>query len=304
MPTIAITMKITAASINKKLEVDGRCTDCMLRNFDRLMVQFPISQDARQDFFQTFNHTMAHGANKLIPEIHRILSQKYTQLVGIEDLYLDEKNRSNELALDLYREFKPQVLASSNPFNMALRLSIAGNIMDYSQGAEFDIQETIEKVLHSAFAIDQSIELEKKIKQAKKILYLGDNAGEIVFDKLFIEMIMHPNLTYVVRGGAALNDVLLSDAQQVGIDLVADVISNGYNASSTILDKCSDEFLKIYHEADLIISKGQGNLEGLIDANDPRIFFLLMVKCDVMAERIGVDKGSFVVMNPLEDLKN
>lgn len=269
--------------------------DCLFKGFERLMTKFPIKYDDRQDFFQTFNHTIAQNYEQSIPEIHRTLSNKFIQIVGIEDLYSDEKNQSNELALVLYQKYKTKVVESSNSFKLALRLSIAGNIMDYGPGSEFSIHDTIEEVLHSEFAIDQSIELEKRIKQAKKILYLGDNAGEIVFDKLFIETFNHPDLTYAVRGGAALNDVLLVDAEQVGLAKVCPVISNGYNAPSTILKLCSEEFLQIYNDADLIISKGQGNLEGLVDENDPRIFFLLMVKCEVMAERIGVGKGSFVV---------
>jgi len=128
-------------------------------------------------------------------------------------------------------------------------------------------------------------------------LYLGDNAGEIVFDKIFIETIMHNNLTYVVRGASILNDATLEDAKNTGMDLAADVFSNGYGAPSTILRKCSREFQKVFQEADLIISKGQGNLEGLITHHDPRIFFLLMVKCDVIADLLQVQKGDFVVYN-------
>jgi hypothetical protein len=84
------------------------------------------------------------------------------------------------------------------------------------------------------------------------------------------------------------------------MDLVTKVISNGYDVPSTVLKKCSAEFLEVYLSADLIISKGQGNLEGLIFENDPRIYFLLMVKCDVIAEALNVEKGSFVVVNQTE----
>jgi uncharacterized protein with ATP-grasp and redox domains len=210
---------------------------------------------------------------------------------------LDEKRISNEVALELYDQLKPDVLISSDPFNMALRLSIAGNIMDYGISTDFNIQETIDKVLNTDFAIDHSILLKQKIQQAKKIVYLGDNAGEIVFDKMLIELMIHPNVTYVVRGSAVINDATREDAKTVGMEVVADVIDNGSKVPSTVLSTCSLEFMKHYNEADLIISKGQGNFEGLMDENDPRIFFLLMVKCDVVAERIGVEKGSFVVFN-------
>ena len=295
MLIIATMTKITNVNTKRKFEVDGRCMDCMFKGFERLMTKSPMKYDDRQEFFQTFNHTIAQNYEQSIPEIHRTLSNKFSQITGIEDLYADEKSQSNELALVLYLKYKTKVVESLQPFKLALRLSIAGNIMDYGPGSEFNVHNTIEEVLHSEFAIDKSSELENRIKQAKKILYIRDNAGEIVFDKLFIETLNHSDLTFAVRGGAALNDVLLADAEQVGLTKVCSVISNGYNASSTILKFCSEEFLKIYNDADLIISKGQGNLEGLIDENDSRIFFLLMVKCEVMAERLEVEKGSFVV---------
>jgi uncharacterized protein with ATP-grasp and redox domains len=152
-------------------------------------------------------------------------------------------------------------------------------------------------VLKSKFAVDKSMELKEKINSAKKILYLGDNAGEIVFDRLFIETLMHNNVTYVVKGKPILNDVTLQDAEAVGMDMVADVVSNGHGAPSTIVEKCNRQFRKLYEEADLIISKGQGNLEGLIAQKDARVFFLLMVKCEVIAEVLKVKKGDFVVFN-------
>jgi len=292
-------MKITSttASTKRKYEVDGRCMACQFESFERLMEKYNFSYLDRQDFFGFYNLTIGRGAGRPMPEIHRELNQKFREISGISDPYLEEKSASNKLALSLYKNWRIRVIKSDDFFDTALRLSIAGNIMDYGPSNNFDIEKTIEQVMNAKFAIDNSALLKQRIKEAKSILYLGDNAGEIVFDKLFIEMLMHPHLTYAVRGGAILNDVTINDAKEVGMDMVADVISNGYDSSSTILDKCSDEFLEIYNKADLIISKGQGNLEGLINENDARIFFLLMVKCDVIAENLNVDKGSFVVYN-------
>jgi len=292
-------MKITntAAIIKSKYEVDGRCMSCLFDSFERLLDKYQLSYQNRQLFFGFYNLTIGRSAGRSMPEIHRELNQEFCRLAGISDPYSDEKTVSNNQALHLYKKWRKKVIVSENPFETALRLSIAGNIMDYGPGNDFNVEETIEKVMTAKFAIDDSELLKQRIKDAKSILYLGDNAGEIVFDKLFIEMMMHPQLTYAVKGGAILNDVTLKDTQQVGMELVADVITNGYDASSTILEKCSEEFIDIYNKADLIISKGQGNLEGLMNENDTRIFFLLMVKCDVIAERLAVEKGSIVVIN-------
>lgn len=290
-------MNKTTLGTKEKYEVEARCMACQFKAFERLMDKFQISYTDRQNFFRFYNLTMARSAALTMPEIFRELNNEFCKITGIADPYAEEKKKSNDISLQLYNGLRKEVIDSPHPFGMALRLSIAGNSMDYGAGSEFNIHDTIQKVLNSKFAIDHSLELEKRIKTAKKILYIGDNAGEIVFDKLFIEMMMHNHLTYAVRDSAVLNDVTQEDAHQVGMDLVADVISNGNNFPSTILSQCSPEFLRLYNEADLIISKGQGNLEGLINENDPRIFFLLMVKCDVVAEMLGVEKDSFVIYN-------
>jgi len=290
-------MKKEIVFTKNKLDVDGRCMDCLFRGFDRLIQKYNFSDDDRQQFFEYYNHTIARSGGELMPEIHRELNKKFCRISGVPDPYVEEKAVGNKLALGLSKDWRKKVIDSENPFEMALRLSIAGNIMDYGPGNIFDLEQTIQQVISAKFAIDNSSLLKQRIKEAKSILYLGDNAGEIVFDKLFIEIMMHNHLTFAVKEAAILNDVTLKDAKDVGMDLVCDVISNGYDASSTILGKCSEEFMGIYNNADLIISKGQGNLEGLLDEKDPRIFFLLMVKCDVMSEILKVDKGSMVVIN-------
>ncbi|NTW25952.1 MAG: DUF89 family protein [Lentimicrobium sp.] len=277
--------------------IDPRCSDCLLRTYQRLFGKFNTTVTEQQDFLMFFKELIRVGDHKTTPEIQRELSLAFSSISGVVDLFAEEKAESNRVALELYSEWKPKVTASANPFKLALRLSIAGNIMDYGASNSFDIHHTIEYVNSAGFAIDHTDLLEEAISRAKKILYLGDNAGEIVLDKLFLETIGHPDVTFAVRGGIALNDATIQDAEAIGMEAVAIVISNGFDAPSTVLAECSAEFLTIYHAADLIISKGQGNLEGLIDENDPRIFFLLMVKCELMAEKLSVEKGSFVVYN-------
>ena len=295
---ITMTKPTTLANTeNQKFEVDARCMDCHFNAFDRLLTKYKATYNQRQEFFGYFNLVMARGASRTMAQLYSELNREFCRITGVSNPFEKEKAESNTLSLNMYKKYRTKVLESGNPFEMALRLAIAGNIIDYGANADFDISETIQKVLSSKYAIDHSKELVNRIKVAKKILYLGDNAGEIVFDKLLIEMIMHPHMTFAVRGSNVLNDATLEDAQQVGMHLVADVISNGYDAPSTVLSECSDDFLQHFKEADLIISKGQGNFEGLIDDNDPRVFHLLMVKCEVIAELLHVKKDSFVVFN-------
>lgn len=280
------------------IHIQSQCYGCFLKTYQRLFEKFRLTQEQQDEFLDFFHDTLEKFKNSTSPEIQRELNQRLSKIVGVDDLFEDEKIKSNSIAQGLYNDWSPQVPISKNPFDLALKLSIAGNIMDYGANNSFDIKSTIRRVIFAKFAINHSKQLQDKIKEAKSILYLGDNAGEILFDKLFIETINHPNVTYAVRGGFALNDATLHDAIDVGMNSVAKVIENGFDAPSTVLKKCSPEFMAIYNSVDLIISKGQGNLEGLINENDPRIFFLLMTKCDVMAKLLNVAKGSFIVYNP------
>ncbi|MBN2778768.1 MAG: DUF89 family protein [Bacteroidales bacterium] len=281
---------------NNKLK-DPRCIDCFRRSYVRLFKKYKVQEHNQNLFLEKFNQIVEDSQNLSSPEIQRELSKTFCDLIGINDPFFEEKQESNKVALDIFNKWYPIVFAESDSFTTTLRLAIAGNIMDYGASDYFDIDSVIIKVLHAEFAIDHSCLLKDKIEEASNILYLGDNAGEIVFDKLFIEANMSDKVTYVVKGGAVLNDVTLKDAEEVGMKEVAQVITNGYDAPSTVLEKCSPEFIEHYNNADLIISKGQGNLEGLINQNDNRLFFLLMVKCDVIAELLNVEKGSFIVLN-------
>lgn len=282
---------------NTKIAHDKRCVECFLRGYRRLFKKFNVDPGKQESFMKVFDKKTSELLFYSAPLIQRELNIAFRDIVGIHDPFLSEKKMSNEQAYKIYQRWKPIVFETHDSFKASLRFAIAGNIMDYGASDSFDIDSVIINVLHSDFAIDDSCLLKEKIETAKKILYLGDNAGEIVFDKLFIETNLSDKVTYVVKSGPVLNDVTMRDADEINLHETANVITNGYDAPSTVLEKCSTEFIKEYNSADIIISKGQGNLEGLLRENDPRIFFLLMVKCDVIADLLNVKKGSFLVFN-------
>ena len=277
---------------------DYRCFYCIARAFERLLSRDNISPEAKDGFTRDMINLYAENWGKHnTPLFARKLHVMIKDHTGDSDPYILEKKQYNDIALGLLPEMKGLVKKSLDPFNTALRLSIAGNIIDFAVSDNFDLHATIDRVLEAPFAIDHSELLKSALGKARSVLYLGDNAGEIVFDKLFIETIAHSNLVYAVRGAPVINDATVEDAEYVGMNEVARVVSNGFDAASTVLSESSDEFRKLFNEADLIISKGQGNLEGLIHMNDRRIFFLLMVKCDVVAEFLKVERDSFVVFS-------
>lgn len=285
-------------TIQEKEEVisDYRCFFCFARAFERLLEKENLSPEVKKQFAGDMFALLNGVKNDLsVPALSRELHMLLKQYSNNPDPYKEVKKQSNDLVLAMYPELKAKVFCSVDQFDSALRLAIAGNIIDFGISNDFDLQATIEKVLNSDFAIDDSIELKQALLKAKTVLYLGDNCGEMVFDKLFIETIMHPNLIYAVRGAPVINDATLEDAKNVGMDIVADIISNGYDAPSTILEQCSAEFLSVFKRADVIISKGQGNLEGLLGKTKKEVYFLLMVKCEVIADILNVKKGDFVI---------
>lgn len=282
--------------MEKKIR-DKRCDDCFRLNIQKLKDKFPNTDfspvDKRlEEMFENSHYTS--------PEIQQLLTEAYKQQIGQEDLYQAEKKISNRIGQALYDEWKIKIKQMTDPLTTAVRLSVAANILDYGSHHPINIDEAITKVLETEFAIDHSDLLFEKLKEARNILYLCDNTGEIYLDKLLIETVGIHQPVIAVRGGAVLNDALMEDAEEAGLHRLGKLISNGSNAPSTILSDCSPGFLEIYEQADLIIAKGMGNLEGLVYEPNPNIFFLLMAKCDVISDLLRVSKGSFVVAYSME----
>lgn len=226
-------------------------------------------------------------------KIHRFIRE----ITGVDDPYLEVKNRFNTLALQLYPKLKQQVEASIDPIETAVRLAIAGNIIDFGVNSAVEPSQVERAIVESLTdPLDtESLEVFKDvISQAKDILYLGDNAGEIIFDRLLIEQLPCEKMAFVVKGGPILNDAVMEDAQIVGLTDIVDVIDNGSDAPGTILDDCSDTFRSRFDESDVVIAKGQGNYETLSDV-DKKIFFLVRPKCNVLARHLGCEIGSLVL---------
>lgn len=218
------------------------------------------------------------------------------ELTGVTDPYQKVKRRYNDLALKLYPRLKELLDGAEEPLLTAIRLAIAGNVIDFGVGSEFDLEQAIQESLTWEFAIfDYEFFLER-LAAAESLLYIGDNTGEIVFDKLLIEELLRrgKQVTYVVRGGSAINDVTLEDARYVGMEKIVQVITTGTALPGTILKDVHSDFVAHFHGADLIIAKGQGNFEGLDDEPRP-ITFLLKAKCTPIARELGVEPGAMIL---------
>ena len=227
------------------------------------------------------------------PEITAQAHALLREMTGIEDIYQGDKEKSTQEALALYPKWKEAVLQADDPLECAVRLAIAGNIIDFGPLDSYDLEATIQRVMTQPFAVNDLEKLRIAIERADEILYLADNTGETVFDRILIETINKP-VVYAVKEAPILNDATVVDAQAAGLEEIATVVSCGARYPGTLLSHCSAEFVERFRKARLIIAKGMGNYEAL-SAEDSPIFFLLQVKCDMVGADLGVPKGSIVV---------
>ena len=280
------------------MKIYYECFPCFIQQGLR-MLKHANNTDSKHDeaVIRDLMHTLGDiDFAKTPPEMTRVIFDlfgKYYSDLG--DVYYHEKRSSNQYILDMYDELSDIVKKSDDSFDTAMRLAITGNIIDFGANLSFlneQIHAEISDVLKNK-DIDSSL-LKEEISNADKILYIADNAGEIVFDKLFLEQLPLDKITYSVRGSYVLNDALMEDAEMVGITKMLPVISSGANYPGTILQDCSKEFVRVFNESDLIISKGQGNYETLSDV-DKNIMFMLRIKCPVVARDINHPMGGFFV---------
>jgi hypothetical protein len=220
-------------------------------------------------------------------------------LTGNPDPYRDLRFAQNELALKLEPELREMVRSSKEPLSTALHLAAAGNIIDLGiqQESHIDVRAAIEQVIHERCAIDHTQAFRESLAKSKDLVYLLDNAGEIVFDKILIEeLLQYTSVTAVVKGGPIINDVLMADAVQVGLAERCEVIDNGGGFVGSPLDLVPASFVERLTRADMIVGKGQGNYETL-DEFPGDVFLILRAKCEVIARHMGVRYGQVALIS-------
>jgi uncharacterized protein with ATP-grasp and redox domains len=227
------------------------------------------------------------------PETGREVYRAVREITGVDDPFASLKGQSIEKALALYPSLRDVVEKSADPLETGIRVAIAGNIIDFGANPDFQLEQGIQEALRKEPAINHYEAFKNKLESACKILYVADNAGETVFDKILIEVMAKP-VVYAVRDRPVINDATVEDAMKSGLDEVAKVVSSGCDAPGVVLNRCSEEFLDHLRRADLIISKGQGNYETLSGEKRP-IFYLLKAKCPVIAKDLGVKEGDTVI---------
>jgi len=234
------------------------------------------------------------------PELSREVHKIIKTITKSKDPYKKVKDQSNQKAKNLYPHLKKLVNEADDPLLMAVKLAIVGNVIDFGTTNRFNLEDMIDTAVKKQFVDEAYPQFKKTLEQAKTILYLADNSGEIFFDKLLIEKLTKrgKDITYVVKANPIINDVLVEDAKFAGIDKLATIMEGDAgqkrSAPGMVLPYASKEFQEKLRSSDMVISKGQGNYESLSDI-DREVFFLLMVKCPLVAQDIGTEMAQLVL---------
>ena len=238
----------------------------------------------------SFDETPPQVAARVYPMIAEILET--------DDIYRDFKEEATEHAKAFLPYIEAMIDKSVDTFHSALKAAVAGNVIDLAATERFDLEEEVAKVFETPFAIDDSGEMREMLRSASEVLVIGDNAGEHIFDKVLMQRLktLFPQirLGYVVRGVPIINDVTLKEAEDAGIGEVADIIDSGVDTPGLDLSRMGEEMRRRYESADLIISKGMGNYESLNDTSTRPTFYLLKVKCNVVAASLGREVGDII----------
>lgn len=287
------------------MKVSRECIYCLARQAVEIAEEATSNVIMQEDIIKRSLKELGEmNFNETAPEIAFRMHQHAKNITGINDPYMKLKERYNDIAKDIYdRIIEEKWLDNAeDPFDMACRLAIAGNIIDFSVGLQLEYSDIVKSVDDS---IKQDIfgtgtaALREAVEKSNNIMYIADNSGEIIFDKFLLERLPVSKVTYVVKGGPIVNDATMQDAISTGIIDLVKVIDNGHSAQGTILKDCSNTFNREFSRADLIISKGQANFETLSDIKGKNIFYLLRAKCSSVAASIGCNPMDYVLTNLL-----
>lgn len=274
------------------MKIHGECFPCLLQQALRTIRLTESSSELEIEILQAVARVIAEiDATQSPPANSRAVYRTIAELTDCEDPYYQIKRTSNARALQILPELRREIRDTEQELLSVVRFAVAGNIIDYGAYETFDIDATLARSRTAVLAVDHFDSFSEALDQlaaGSTILYLADNCGEIVYDALLVEYLHRRGFSLViaVKEGPIINDALLEDALEAGLDKCGRVISNGGRFPGTELGHCSPEFLEYFTTADLVIAKGQGNFESLSEV-DRNIFFLLTIKCPVVAQHLA-----------------
>ena len=246
------------------------------------------------------NHLKSISLTNSPPELSKDVHRIIRSITKSEDPYKKVKDKSNKSAKNQYPHLKKLLKEANDPLLMAIKIAIVGNVIDFGTSKRYNVEDMLNNVVKKDFDNESYHLFKNSLYNAKNILYLADNTGEVFFDKLLINELLKQveEVTYVVRAKPIINDATMQDAKFAGIDKIATVIEadpgQKHSAPGVVLNYTSKKFKNLFESSDMIISKGQGNYEGLSNV-DRDVFFMLVVKCPLVSKDISEEVGKLIL---------
>lgn len=253
-----------------------------------------VPEDTQMKTLRKLLHIVGDITPTISPsEISNLTNQVIREQTGIDDLYLKVKQESTRLTLEIYPDLLDLLPDGPTCLEQAVKISAAGNVIDVVHTTEYHLWDEVVRTVNQPLQGSGFEVFKHKIQTADHLLYMADNTGETVFDRVLIETLDIP-VIYAVKGGAILNDATRAEAVEAGLEKIAEIVETGSRGPGTILADCSPEFQKLFHESSLVLAKGQANYETLDEEGD-KVFFLLRIKCPIIGREIGYPVGSLVI---------
>jgi uncharacterized protein with ATP-grasp and redox domains len=281
------------------LNIDPACVECIINQSKRVADAIHADEKLSLEITKAVEEMAPEFSfNQSPPEVASAVYEKMAKIAGKTDLYDEVKKLSTLKAQEFVPFLEKEVLTSSHPLLTATKVAVAGNVIDLAAEYAFDLNEELEKIFHTSFAVNDFDLLSDRLSKASTLLYIADNAGEHIFDLIYVKTILslYPKirLTYMTRGNAIINDVTYEEAKAAGFEEVCKLISSGVNTPGFVYERANQASQKLFDETDIIITKGMGNYECLSEVSRKDLFFLLKVKCNVVASSLGKEVGDII----------
>lgn len=287
----------------EKVRLNSQCIRCLVKkqmeNFDN-----NIAENQKVQYMQEVLKIIAQaGPSEGGPVISGRIFELQKRMFGEKVDYKPIKHLYNQMMLDMEYEISQKIENSEDPLKQALKYAMTGNYIDFGALSNVDnekLMELLEQAGKNAVSQEEYQALREDLKRGGKLVYLTDNCGEVVLDKLLIKQLKkeYPDLdiTVIVRGQEVLNDATMEDAKQIGMTDIVKVIGNGSDIAGTYEEEISREALDMINQADVIIAKGQGNFETLWGCGR-NIYYMFLCKCELFTERFGVKQFEGILVN-------
>jgi uncharacterized protein with ATP-grasp and redox domains len=281
------------------MKIDNACVECILNQSRRVTEAIRADDALSRRMLARVEALGKHfDFTQSPPEVASDVYEQMAEMAGMEDLYGELKAHATEKARTFLPQLHQEIAASSDKLLTAIKIAVAGNVIDLAAEVTFDLHEEMAKIFETNFAHDDVEQLARALEKAKTLLYIGDNVGEHIFDYLCIETLqqLYPELEvyYMVRGNPIINDVTMAEAKEAGFDTLCHLVDSGVNTPGFAYERANEASRRLFDEADLVLTKGMGNYECLSPAPRPNLCYLLKVKCSVVAASLGQNVGDII----------